>query len=100
MIREAPLKFIIVYCVEFDNAEAFAKALEYVVRRLEIGKVVYACGVHACVCKTRIEWDGTWLTVRSCMKRAVDAAAKLLVRAYMWFGGESIQVVKCGEQTP
>ncbi len=100
MIRKAPLKYVAVYCVKFDNAEAFAKALEYVVNRLEIGKVVYACGVHVCVCNTKVEWDGERLTVRSCMKRAVDAAAKLLIRAYTWLGGKVIQVVKCGEQAP
>jgi hypothetical protein len=100
MIREAPLKFAVVYCVEFDNAEAFAKALEYVVRRLEIGKVVYACGIHACVCKTRVEWDGERLTVRSCMKRAVHAAARLLAEAYSWFGGRTILLVKCEEHMP
>ena len=40
-VREASLRYVAVYCVEFDNAEAFTKALEYVVKRLEIGKVVY-----------------------------------------------------------
>ncbi len=97
MIKEAPLKFVVVYCVEFDSREAFAKALEYVVRRLEIGKVVYACGIHACVCNTKVEWDGERLTVRSCMKRAVDSAARLLVEAYGWFGGKSIRLTKCEE---
>ncbi len=95
MIKEAPLKFVAVYCVEFDNAEAFAKALRYVAERLEIGKVVYACGIHACVCKTRVEWDGERLTVKSCMKRAVDATAKWLVEVYGWFGGKTIRLVKC-----
>ncbi len=97
MIRKAPLKYVAVYYVEFDNAEAFAKALEYVVNRLEIGKVVYACGVHACVCNTKVEWDGERLTVKSCMKRAVDAAAKLLIEAYGWFGGRTIRLIKCEE---
>ncbi len=100
MIREAPLKYVAVYCVEFDNAEAFAKALEYVARRLEIGKIVYACGPDVCYCTTRVEWDKEKLTIKSCMKRAVDSAARLLVEAYGWFGGRVIQVVKCVEQTP
>ena len=99
MIREAPLRFVVIYCVEFDNAEAFAKALEYVVRRLEIGKVVYACGPgpHVCFCKTRVEWDGERLTIRSCMKRAVDSAVRLLVEAYSWFGGKTIRITKYEE---
>ncbi len=99
MIREAPLRYAAVYCVEFDNVEAFAKALEYVVGRLEIGKVVYACGPgpHVCFCKTRVEWDGELLTIKSCLKRAVDSAARLLAEAYGWFGGKSIRLTKCEE---
>ena len=99
MIREAPLKYVAVFRVEADNREAFAKALEYVVRRLEIGKVVYACGPgpDVCVCKTRVEWDGERLTIRSCMKRAVDSAAKLFVEAYGWFGGKTIWLIKYEE---
>jgi len=96
-VKEAPLKFVAIYCVEFDSRETFAKALEYVVSRLEIGKVVYACGLHVCLCKTRVEWDGERLTVKSCMKRAVDAAARLLAEAYSWFGGRTIRLVKCEE---
>jgi len=97
MIRETPLKYVVVFRVETDSRETFAKALEYVAKRMEIGKVVYACGPHACFCKTRVEWDGERLTVRSCMKRAVDAAARLLVEAYGWFGGKTIRLVKCEE---
>jgi hypothetical protein len=101
-VREAPLKYVAVFRVEVDSREAFAKALEYVVRRLEIGKVVYACGPgpSVCVCKTRIEWDGERLTIKSCMKRAVDSAAKLLVEAYGWFGGKTIRLIKYEEQAP
>jgi hypothetical protein len=100
MIRKAPLKYAATFRVETDSREALEAAVEYVARRLEIGKVVYACGPYACVCKTELEWDGARLTVRSCMKRAVDAAAKLLVEAYGWFGGKSIQLIKYEEQTP
>jgi hypothetical protein len=101
-VREAPLRYVAVFCVEADSREAFAKALEYVVRRLEIGKVVRACGPgpSVCVCKTRAEWDGERLTVRSCMKRAVDSAAKLLAEAYGWFGGRTIRLVKCERYMP
>jgi hypothetical protein len=94
MIREAPLKHTAVFYVEADNYEALEAAVEYVAKRLEIGKVVYACGPYACFCRTELEWDGAWLTVRSCMKRAVDAAVKLLIEAYSRFGGKAIQVVR------
>jgi hypothetical protein len=65
-----------------------------------VGKAVYACGPYVCVCKTELEWGDTWLTVKSCMKRAVHAAAKLLVEAYGWFGGKAIQLIKYKEYTP
>jgi hypothetical protein len=94
MIREAPLRYVAVFYVEADNYEALEAAVEYVARRLEISKVVYACGPYACFCRTELEWDGARLTVRSCMKRAVDAAVKLLVEAYSRFGGKAIQVVR------
>jgi hypothetical protein len=94
MIREAPLKYVAVFRVEADSREALEKAVEYVARRMEIGKVVYACGPYACFCRTRVEWDGELLTVRSCMKRAIDSAVRLLVEAYGWFGGKSIRLVK------
>ena len=95
MIKKAPLKYAVTFCVEADSYEALEAAVEYVARRLEVGKVVYACGRHACVCRTELEWGGSWLAVRSCMKRAVHAAAKLLVEAYSWFGGKSIQLIQC-----
>jgi hypothetical protein len=94
MIREAPLRYAVTFYVEADNYEALKAAVEYVAKRMEIGRVVYACGRYACFCRVKVEWDGSRLTVRSCMKRAVRAAVKLLVEAYSWFGGKSIQVVK------
>jgi hypothetical protein len=95
-----PLKYAAIFRVEADSREALEAAVEYVARRLEIGKVVYACGPHVCVCRTELEWNGTRLTVKSCMKRAVDAAAKLLVEAYGWFGGKSMRLIKYEEQAP
>ena len=94
MIREMPLKYAAAFYVEADNYEALEAAVEYVARRMEIGKVVYACGPYACFCRTELEWNGTRLTVRSCMKRAVDAVVKLLIEAYSRFGGKAIQVVR------
>jgi len=98
-VREASLRYVAVYCVEFDNAEAFTKALEYVVKRLETAKVVYACGPgpHVCVCKTRVEWDGERLTVKTCLKRAIEAAVNQLLDMYYVYGGKSIRPVKCEE---
>ncbi len=100
MIKSMPPKYAAVFCVEADSLEALRAAVEYVMRRLEGGLVGYSCGVQACVCGAELEWGGGWLAVKTCTERAAYAVAKLLVRAYMWFGGESIQVVKCGEQTP
>ncbi len=94
MIREAPLRYAAVFYVEADNHEALKAAVEYVAKRMEIGKIVYACGPYACFCRTELEWDGERLTVKSCMKRAVRAAVKLLVEAYSWLGGKAIQVVR------
>jgi len=101
MIREAPLRYVAVFRVEADSRETLEKAVTYAAKRFEIGKVVYACGpYHACFCHIKLEWDGTRLTVRSCMKRAVDAAVKLLVKAYSRFGGKAIQLIKYKEYTP
>jgi len=100
MIRSAPLKYAATFYVEVDNYEALEAAVEYVAKRMEAGSVVYACGHYACVCRTELEWGGSWLTVKSCMKRAVHAAAKLLIEAYGWFGGKSIQLIKYKEYTP
>ncbi len=94
MSREAPLKHVITFCVEADSYEALEAAVEYVAKRMEIGKVVYACGSYVCFCRTELEWDGERLTVKSCMVRAVRAAVKLLVEAYSWFGGKAIQLVR------
>jgi len=98
MIKKAPLKYAATFYVEVDTYEALEAAVEYVARRMEAGNVVYACGPHACFCKTELEWVGSWLTIKSCMRRAVHAAAKLLIEAYGWFGGKSIQLVKHAEQ--
>jgi hypothetical protein len=100
MIREMPLKYVVVYYVEADSYETLKAAVEYVARRLENSKVVYACGPYACFCRTEVEWSGNWLKVRSCTKQAVRAVAKWLIEAYTWLGGKEIQVVKYGEYTP
>jgi hypothetical protein len=100
MIKKAPLKYAATFYVEADKYEALAAAVEYVARRMEAGGVVHACGPHACFCKTELEWVGSWLTIKSCMRRAVHAAAKLIIEAYGWFGGKSIQLVKYKEYTP
>jgi ferredoxin-NADP reductase len=47
MIREAPLKFVVVYSVEFDNDEAFAKALEYVAKRMETARLYMLAAASA-----------------------------------------------------
>ena len=93
MIREAPLRYAAAFYVEADNCEALRAAVEYVAKRMEIGKVVYACDGYVCVCRTELEWDGERLVVKSCMRRAVHAAVKLLIEAYGWFGGKAMQVV-------
>jgi hypothetical protein len=98
MTRKMPLKYVATFYVEADSYEALEAAVEYVARRLGSGKILYACGPYACFCKTELEWGGGWLTIRSCMRRAVHAAAKLLIEAYGWFGGKSIQLVKHAEQ--
>jgi len=97
VIKGAPLKYTVVYYVEADSYETLESAVEYVARRLENGKVVYACGLYVCFCKTVLERNDNWLTVRSCMKRAAYAVAKSLIDAYIWLGGKEIQVVKYGE---
>jgi hypothetical protein len=94
MFKEAPLKYAAAFYVEADNYEALRAAVEHAARRMATGKVVYACGAYVCVCRTELEWGGERLIVKSCMKRAVRAAVKLLVEAYGWFGGKSIQVVR------
>jgi hypothetical protein len=98
MIKEAPLRYTAVYYVEADSYETLKAAVDYVMRRLENSKVVYACGPYVCFCRTEVEWSGNWLTVRSCTKQAARAVAKSLINAYIWLGGKEIQVVKYGEE--
>ncbi len=96
--EKALFKYAATFCVEADNYEALEAAVAYVMKRLKGGLVGYSCGLQACVCKAEVEWGGDCLTVRTCAEQAAHAVAKLLVAAYMWFGGKAIQVVKCGEQ--
>jgi len=100
MIREAPLKYVVVFRVEADSREALEKAVEYVAKHVEDGLAVYACGPYVCVCKVKLEWDGERLTVKTCLKRSADAVAKWLLKAYSWFGGKSIRLIKCEEYKP
>jgi len=72
--------------------------VEYVMMRLGSGLVGYSCGLRACLCGVEVEWDGGWLTVKTCAESAAHAVAKLLVRAYTWLGGGAIQVVKYEER--
>jgi hypothetical protein len=99
MIREAPLRYVAVFRVEADNIEALEKALEYVAKRLETAKVVYACGPgpHVCFCKAIVEWDGELLTVRSCLKSAIEAVVNQLLDMYYTYRGKSIWLVKYKE---
>jgi hypothetical protein len=97
--REAPLKYAATFCVEADSQEALEAAVEYVMRRFKGGLVGYACGPQACICGVEVEWGGGWFTVRTCAEHAAYAVAKLLVRAYKWFGGKAMQVVKHEEYT-
>ena len=73
--KRPPLRYTATFYVEADNREALEAAVEYVAKRTEIGKVVYACGLRACICRVELEWDGARLTVKSCMKRAAHAVA-------------------------
>jgi hypothetical protein len=96
-VREAPLRYAAVFCVEADSLEALEKAVAYAAKRLEIGKVVYACGPYVCFCHIKLEWDGERLTVMTCLKRAIYSAVELVRQAYSWFGGKTIRIVKCEE---
>ena len=100
MIRETPLKYVVVFRVEADSREALEATVDYVVKYVADGVVGYVCGPHVCVCEIELEWDGTHLTVKSCVKRAAHVVAKLLVKAYSWYGGKSIRLVKCEEYKP
>jgi len=100
MIKEAPLKYTAVFYVEADSREVLEAAVDYVVKYVADGVVGYVCGPYACVCKIALEWDGTHLTVKSYKKRTAHIVAKLLVKAYSWYGGKSIRLVKCEEYKP
>ncbi len=101
MVKEAPLRYTAVFHVEADDREALEAAVAYVSKYMADGVVGYACGSHVCVCRAKIEWDGAArLTVSSCLKRTAHIVAKLLVKAYGWFGGKAIQIVKCEEYKP
>ncbi len=94
MIREAPLRHVITFRVEADSREALEAAVAYVVKHMEDGVAAYACGPYVCVCSVKVEWDGTWLTVKSCKKSTARIVAKWLLKAYAWYGGKSIRLVK------
>ena len=98
VIKGAPLKYTVVYYVEADSYETLEAAVEYVMRRLGSGLVGYSCGPHACLCGIELEWSGGLLVVRTCAEGAAHAAARLLIRAYIWLGGKEIQVVRHWEE--
>ncbi len=100
MIREAPLKYTVVFYVEADNRKALEAAVAYVAKYMADGLVGYVCGSRACVCKAKVDWDGTRLTVKSCKKRTAHVVAKLLAKAYSWYGGKTIRLIKCEEYKP
>ena len=100
-VREAPLRYVATFRVEADSRDALEKAVRYVAARAETAKVVYACGgYYVCFCKNRIEWDGERLTVRTCLKRAIEAAVNQLFDMYYVYGGKSIRLIKCEEYRP
>jgi len=99
-VREVPPKYAITFYIEADSREALEAAVKYVMEHVEGDIAMYACGRHVCLCKVRLEWDGSQLTVRSCVKLAVRVIAKRLVKAYVWHGGRSIRLVKCEEYRP
>jgi len=82
------------FYVEADSQEALGAAVDYVMRRLGGGFVAYVCGPRACLCRVEVKWDGSRLEVEACSERAAFAVAKLLIRAYTWFGGKAVQVVR------
>jgi len=100
MIREAPLRHAATFYIEADSQEALEAAVKYVMEYVKDGGAMYACGRHVCVCEVRLEWDGSRLTVRSCMKRTARTVARWLLKAYVWHGGRSIRLVKCEEYRP
>jgi len=100
MIREASLRYAATFYVEADSREALEAAVKYVMEHVKDGVAMYACGRYVCVCKVKLEWDGNQLTVRSCKKRAAHVVAKWLLKAYSWYGGKSIRLVKCEEYKP
>jgi hypothetical protein len=98
MIREAPLRHTITFRIEADNYEALKAAVEYVMAFVADSTTGYVCGSHLCICKPKAEWDGnSQLIVKSCVKRAAYAVAKLLAKMYSQHGGRMIRIVKCEE---
>jgi len=97
MFREIPLKYVVAFRVEADSREALEAAVEHVAKDLADGWVARICGPHVCACRAKVEWDGERLTVKTCTKHSVRAVAKRLLKAYAWYGGKTIQLVKCGE---
>jgi hypothetical protein len=100
MIREVAPKYVAVFRVEADSREALEAAVKYVAKHVEDGVAAYACGPYLCTCNVEVEWDGMWLTVRSCKRRTAHIVAKWLLKAYAWYGGKSIRLVKCEEYKP
>jgi hypothetical protein len=94
MSSGAAPKYAAAFYVEADDQEALAAAVDYVMRRLGGGFVAYACGAQACLCQVEVKWDGSRLAVEACAERAARAVAELLIRAYTWFGGKAVQVVR------
>jgi len=100
MIREASLKYTVAFHIEADSREALEAAVKYVMEHVEGGIAMYACNRYVCVCKVKLEWDGSRLTVRSCVKRTAHVVAKLLIKAYVRHGGGSMRLIKCEEYRP
>ncbi len=100
MIKEGPLRYAVTFYIEADSREALEVAVEYVAKHVEDDLVGYVCGAYACACKAKVEWDGTRLTIRSCVKRTARVVAKLLAKAYAWYGGKTIRLIKCEEYKP
>jgi hypothetical protein len=100
MIREASLRYVATFRVEADSREALEAAVRYVAKHVGDGAAMYACGSYLCICNVKVEWDGTQLTVRSCKKSTARVVAKWLLKAYAWYGGKSIRLIKCEEYKP
>jgi hypothetical protein len=100
MIREASLRYAATFRVEADSQKALEAAVRYVMEHVKDGVVGYVCGPYVCVCRVEVEWDGERLMVKSCKKRTAHIVAKWLLKAYSWYGGKSIRLVKCEEYRP